>query len=129
MCQRNMTNLFKIDRTMMKAGDRTQVMFINFAKARGEISVSSTSNPSQNKKIQNVQTESWNDIFASPVKVDVNYMKLSAKSFGNLSVPKWTDAFDGSSSAPLTLLYIEGEDDIKGKMVEFQTTKKTDSKK
>ena len=129
MCQRNMTNLFKIDRTIMKTGDRTQVMFINFAKARGEISVSSPSNPSQNKKIQNVQTESWTEIFASPVKVDVNYMKLSAKSFGSLSVPKWTDAFDGSSSAPLTLTYIEGEDDIKGKMVEFQTTKTTDSKK
>ena len=56
-------------------------------------------------------------------------MKLSTKSFGSLSVPKWTDAFEGNSSAPLTLTYIEGDTDIKGKMVEFQTTKITDSKK
>jgi hypothetical protein len=129
MCQRNMNSAFKVDRTQLAAGDRTQVMFVNFAKARGEINVSSQSNASQTNKIQNAQTESWNGVFQSPVKADIKYMPISLKAIGGLNAPKWTDALVANSSAPLVLYYIEGEGAVKAQMLEFYASKQTDSKK
>ncbi|XOV94491.1 MAG: hypothetical protein ACFHWX_07260 [Bacteroidota bacterium] len=128
MCQRNMVSNFKISRTKMEIRDYSQVMFVNFTKARGEISISSTSNTSQSNKVQKAQTESWTGLLQSPVKADVNYMPISIKSLGSLSVPKWTDAFDGTSKAPLVLFYLEGDGQINGQMKEFYATKKTDNK-
>ncbi len=127
MCQRNMTTNFKIDRVRIEAGERTQVMFINLARARGELNVSSQSNPAQSNKVQNVQTESWSGNFPSPVKVDVNYMALSVKGFGSL--PKWTDAIDAITTAPIALFYLESDKEIKGTKKEFYATKIIDDLK
>lgn len=127
-CQRNMNDVFNISRTPLEMKSNTQVMFTNLSRARGEINCSSTSNPSQNTKIQNVQTESWNGVFQSPIKGDVNFMAISAKSFGKLSVPKWTDALEQTSSAPLVFFYLEGDSNISGKMVEFTAKPNTDKK-
>ncbi len=124
-CQRNMTNNFKINRTRLQDGNRSQVMFVNFAKARGEIKVSSVSNPSQNASAQKMINESWNGFIQSPVKADVNYMTLK-KSF---RLPKWQDALNNQSSAPLVLFYLEGSGDVKGQMKEFYTQKKMDDRK
>lgn len=127
-CQRNMANSFKVDRVKVEAGDRTQVMLVNFAKARAEFNVSSQSNTSQKEKVQIMQTESWNGLFQSPVKADLNYMPVSLKAVGGLSAPKWSDAVEGTSSAPLVLFYLEGDGTVNGKMTEYHATKTQDKK-
>jgi hypothetical protein len=123
-CQRNMTDNFKIKRTRLETGDRSQVMFVNFAKARGEIKISSVSNPSQNTRIEKLTSKSGNAFLQSPIKADVNYMP-PPKGF---RLPGWSDALDKQSSAPLILFHLEGGD-IKGYMQEFYTVKKTDQRK
>ncbi|GAB4232229.1 MAG: hypothetical protein Tsb0034_04870 [Ekhidna sp.] len=128
MCQRNMDKVFNISRTPIKPGNRTQVFFTNLSQSRGELGVVSTSNSSQTAKVQRMQTESWNGVFQSPVKCDLNYMPLSLKSFGSLSKPKWSDALDATSSAPLVLFYLEGSGSITGKKIEFSAQKITDKK-
>ncbi len=128
MCQRNMANNFKIERVKLDEVERTQVMFVNYAKARGEINVTSQTNTSQTNKVQKVQTESWTGWLQSPVKVDLNYMPISTKSLSSLSVPKWTDAFGAITRAPLALCYLDGEP-AKGQMKEFLATKMVDNKK
>lgn len=127
-CQRNMSDVFNINRSVLKVGERTQVVFTNLSRSRGEMICSSLSNTSQSEKVQKLQTESWNGVFQPPVKADLNYMAISKKSFGSLSVPKMSDAFEGQSSAPLVLFYLEGNDPVGGKMVEFKTRKNTDKK-
>ncbi len=123
-CQRNMVNEFKINRTPLQGGDQSQVMFVNFAKARGEIKVSSVSNPSQNASAQKMINESWKGFLPSPVRADVNSMTLSKKRF---SLPKWQDAIEQESKAPLVLFYLEGSGT--GKALEFTAQKKMDERK
>src|SRR5690606_12344133 len=98
-CQRNMTSSFYIDRTPLEIGNRTQVTFANLTKTKAEIYCSSLSNSSQSTKVQSLQTESWNGVFQSPVRGDINYLGMEKKGF--VSVPTWKDAFEGQSSAPI----------------------------
>ncbi|MEQ8337590.1 MAG: hypothetical protein RIA62_09600 [Cyclobacteriaceae bacterium] len=128
MCQRNMANNFKIERVKLDEVERTQVMFVNYVKARGEFNVSSQTNASQSNKVQKVQTESWTGWLQSSIKVDINYMPVSTKSISSLSMPKWTDIYDGTTKAPLALFYLDGEP-VKGQMKEFHATKMVDNKK
>ncbi len=124
-CQRNMTSNFKINRTRLELGDRSQIKFVNFAKARGEIKISSVSSPSQSTKAQKMINQGWNGFLPSPIKADVNYMTLK-KSFRSL--PKWQDAVDKQTSAPLVLFYLEGGGDVKGSVQEFVASKHTDER-
>ncbi|MEP1032753.1 hypothetical protein [Ekhidna sp.] len=124
-CQRNMDKSFNIDRNKLKTGDRTQVVFMNLAKAKGEIYCSSLSNKSQSFKIQNVQSESWNNVLQPPVNVDVNYLseRSAISSFG-----RWSDGIEKQSSAPLVLFYLEGMSSISGGMLEYYPIKSSDNK-
>ncbi len=122
-CQRNMVNEFKINRIPLQDGNNSQVMFVNFAKARGEIKASSVSNPSQNASAQKMIKESWKGFLPSPVKVDINSMTISKKRF---SLPKWQDALDQESKAPLVLFYLEGSGTANYK--EFFAQKKMDER-
>lgn len=135
-CQRNMDDEFNINRTIISEGSRTQVMFVNLSASQGEIYCSSLKDNSQNYKIKKLPSEWWNESLTSPVKGDVNYLPAttsSAKSlfsggFSKASVPKWTDGVNLETKAPLVLFYLEGEDAVTGKAIEFKANKKADSK-
>ena len=115
ICQRNMNKAFNIDRIPLKTGDRTQVMFANLAKAKGEINCSSVSNPSQTFNLKKNQSESESVILQSPVKGDMNYFSeknVTSSGFSGLSsikkVAEWTDALEAQSNAPLVFFYLSG---------------------
>ncbi|WP_425392341.1 hypothetical protein [Ekhidna sp.] len=137
-CQRNMNKLFNIDRKPLKEGNRTQVMFANLAKAKGEIYINSVSNTSESHNLKKNQSESESVIVASPVKVDMNYLSeksVSSSGFGGLKSVKsvknavsWTDAMEAQSNAPLVFFYLEGLTEVKGQMMEFKAKKTSDSK-
>jgi hypothetical protein len=134
-CQRNMNKAFNINRISIQEGDRSQVMFANLAKAKGEMYCSSLSNASQSHHLKKNQAESESVILQSPVKGDVNYFSeqsVSSSGFGGLKSLKkateWTDALDAQSSAPLVFFFLEGLTDIKAQMMEFNAKKMSDSK-
>ncbi|WP_436517234.1 hypothetical protein [Ekhidna sp. To15] len=134
-CQRNMNKSFNIDRNTLLGGKRTQAVFMNLAKAKGEIYLSSLSNSTQNHNLKKNQSESGAMVLQPPVKGDVNYFSeksISSSGFGGLSSLKksaqWTDAFEAHSSAPLVLFYLEGLTDVQGQMIEYYTTKTSDNK-
>lgn len=124
-CQRNMDKSFNIDRKILKQGKRTQVMFMNLAKAKGEIYCSSLTNTAQSFKEQNLQTESWNKVLTPPVKGDVNYLS-EGSAFSNFG--RWSDGIEETSSAPLVLFYLEGTSSISAGMIEYSAKKSSDKK-
>ncbi|SNT37828.1 hypothetical protein SAMN05421640_3637 [Ekhidna lutea] len=135
VCQRNMNEIFNIDRVPLKEGNRSQVMFANLAKAKGEIYASSVSNASQSFHLKKNQSESESVILQSPIKGDVNYFSeksVSSSGFGGLKSLKkaveWTDALEAQSNAPLVFFYLEGLTDINAQMIEFKAEKETDTK-
>lgn len=125
-CQRNMDDKFYISRTPIVSKEQTKVMFVNFARTKGEIKCSSLSDKSQNFSNQSLQTESWSRVLSSPIKCDLNYLPISANSLKSLSVPKWTDLSEYETKAPLALLYMEGTDEVTGQIREFYPKKRTD---
>ena len=133
-CQRNMAKGFNINRTKLADVKNTQVMFVNMAVAKGEIYCSSVSSSSQKYHEVKNQTESWNGYLQSPVKSNINYLSVSSIGGGGFggfkkSIPKWSDAIEKTSSAPLVLFYLEGIKEVEGKMLEFYATKKVDKKR
>lgn len=131
-CQRNMDNEFKIDRTKIEDGARSQVVFMNLAKAKGEFTGSSISNKTQSFKVQKIQSETWSGVLQPPVKGDLKYFSEKSISSGGLgslkNMTQMTDAFAGQSGAPLVLFYLEGMSEIKGQMLEFNAKKSSDKK-
>ncbi|MEP2026258.1 MAG: hypothetical protein ABJH98_11265 [Reichenbachiella sp.] len=133
-CQRNMAKEFNINRIKISDNKQTQVVFVNMATAKGEIYCNSQSDSKQKYHEERNQTESWSKILKSPVKANINYFGASSVSSGGFgsftkAVPKWSDAIEKTTSAPLVLFYLEGTKDVEGKMVEFTPTKKVDKKK
>lgn len=133
-CQRNMAKEFYINRTKISDSKDTQVMFVNMATAKGEIYCNSQSNTKQKYHEERNQTESWNGFVQAPVKANINYFgagSVSKGGFGSFAkaVPKWSDAIEKTTSAPLVLFYLEGTKDVVGKMVEFTPKKTMDKKK
>ncbi|SMD32547.1 hypothetical protein SAMN04488029_0894 [Reichenbachiella faecimaris] len=133
-CQRNMAKEFYINRTKISDAKKTQVMFVNMATAKGEIYCNSVSNTKQKYHEERNQTESWSGVLQSPVKANINYFgagSVSKGGFGSFAkaLPKWSDAIEKTTSAPMVLFYLEGTKDVVGKMVEFTPTKSTDKKR
>lgn len=133
-CQRNMAKEFYINRTKISDSKNTNVVFVNMATAKGEIYCNSQGDPKQKYHEERNQTESWNKIVKSPVKANINYFGASSVSSGGFgsfakAVPKWSDAIEKTTSAPIVLFYLEGTKDVVGKMVEFTPTKIVDKKK
>ncbi len=134
-CQRNMDKSFNIDRTPLLDGKRTQAVFMNLAKAKGEIYLSSLSNKAQNHNLKKNQSESGSIVLTPPVRGDMNFFSkksVSSSGFGGLNSLKkaaeWSDAFEAQSSAPLVLFYLEGLSDVKGQMIEYFPSKSSDNK-
>ncbi|WP_462248228.1 hypothetical protein [Ekhidna sp.] len=124
-CQRNMDKSFKIHKKILKDSDKTHAVFMNLAKARGEIKCSSQRTSSQKFKEQNLQTESWSAVLDSPITVDLNYMteKSAISNFG-----RWSDAIEKNTKAPLALIYLEGSSSVSGKMIEYFSKQSVDEK-
>lgn len=127
-CQRNMDNDFYISRTPINTKKQTQVMFVNFAKTKGEIKCTSLSGKTQSFSSQNLQTESWSKVLTPPIKCDVNYLPISVKSLKSLSVPKWTDAGEHETKAPFALFVLMEDGKVASQIHEFYPKKRTDKK-
>ena len=133
-CQRNMAREFNVNRMTIADVKQTQVMFVNMAVAKGEIYCNSKTNASQKYHEERKQSESWNGVLASPIEANINYFgagSVSSGGFGSFtkSIPKWSDAIEKTTSAPLVLFYLEGTKDVVGKTIEFMPSKAVDKKR